>query len=405
MAFGKLFPPASGDDFAALMMAAAKAAGHSDSLVYDSDRFCLKPPGDGVAVMYLVNAYDEYRAALPWNRRGVIERFARLYASLDSVGTISPDDARANLRARVRERIIFEHLKLENRVGGAQAMDTPYRVLGDHLTVEVVYDLPQAIRSVSRDQLAEWGMTFEEALSLGAQNLLSDGPSRFKTLRSGLYLSEWRDNYDASRLPLPEIVPSLAVKGRHVAMVPSRDVLIVTGSEDPEGLVAMAKYAQDVLQKPRPMSGFAFQLGARWEAYLPPPEHPAHALLKLLSAQALAQYYQQQANSLNALHAKDNTDIFVAEYMAYRDKKTGVVTASASWARDVDSLLPRADQILLSERDPAGGIVLLGAAPWERVAAVAGDLFEAQDLYPPRFRVRGFPTPAQLAEIAPQPLT
>ncbi|MEO7718214.1 MAG: hypothetical protein ABIY70_18580 [Capsulimonas sp.] len=404
MGLGKFFPPASGRDFAAMMMAAAKAAGYSDALEFDPERFCLTPRGEGAVVMYLVNAYEEYRAALPWNRRGVIDRFARLYANLESVEKVSADTARTNLRARIRERIVFEHLALKSRIDGVTAIDTPYRVLGEHLTVEVVYDMPQAIRSVTRDQLAEWGMTFEEALSLGSQNLLTVAPPRFKTLRPGLYISEWRDNYDASRLPLPELVPALAVKGRHVAMVPSRDVLLVTGSEDPEGLAAMAKLAEEALRKPRPMSGFAFQLGARWETYLPDPNHSAYSALKLLAAQTMSQYYQQQTRSLNALHEKEGTDLFTAEYMAYRDKKTGIVTASASWSRGVDTLLPLADQILFSERDASGKIALIGAAPWDRVAAVSG-LLEPVEIYPPRFRARAFPTDAQLAEIDLRPLT
>ena len=38
-------------------------------------------------------------------------------------------------------------------------------------------------------------------------------------------------------------------------------------------------------------------------------------------------------------------------------------------------------------------------ADWERVAGVAGDLMEPQDLYPERYRVVEFPSDEQLAAI------
>ncbi|MGA2257188.1 MAG: hypothetical protein ABSG53_21245 [Thermoguttaceae bacterium] len=38
-------------------------------------------------------------------------------------------------------------------------------------------------------------------------------------------------------------------------------------------------------------------------------------------------------------------------------------------------------------------------AEWEKVVDVAGDLMEPLDIYPPRFRVRGFPSDEQLAAM------
>ena len=103
---------------------------------------------------------------------------------------------------------------------------------------------------------------------------------------------------------LPELVPALSVKGRHVAMVPSRDVLLVTGSEDAEGLIAMAKFAQDVLQKPRRDVRLRVSAwGALGGVSASQPDHPAYSLLKLLAVRGRwSQYYQKQANTLNALH-------------------------------------------------------------------------------------------------------
>jgi len=36
---------------------------------------------------------------------------------------------------------------------------------------------------------------------------------------------------------------------------------------------------------------------------------------------------------------------------------------------------------------------------WQRVLEVVGDMMEPVDIYPPRFRVRGFPSEKQLAAM------
>jgi hypothetical protein len=61
---------------------------------------------------------------------------------------------------------------------------------------------------------------------------------------------------------LHDLVWQLDVKGRHVAMVPDRNVRLVTGSEDHEGLRRIAAEAKHILEhSPRPMTGLAFIAG------------------------------------------------------------------------------------------------------------------------------------------------
>jgi hypothetical protein len=57
--------------------------------------------------------------------------------------------------------------------------------------------------------------------------------------------------------------------------------------------------------------------------------------------------------------------------------------------------VPKTHKLFLVHRER--GIVAGG--DWDRVQQVVGDLLEETDLYPVRYRVRGFPTDEQLVAI------
>jgi hypothetical protein len=57
----------------------------------------------------------------------------------------------------------------------------------------------------------------------------------------------------------------------------------------------------------------------------------------------------------------------------------------------VAGLLPRTDLIAFSQQGQKPQMV-----PWDRAVEVVGDLMEAVDIYPPRYRVREFPTDEDL---------
>jgi hypothetical protein len=70
----------------------------------------------------------------------------------------------------------------------------------------------------------------------------------------------------------------------------------------------------------------------------------------------------------------------------------------ATWAKGVETLLPEVDFICFGDTDEQDyGIDAI--ARWKEVKAVLGHLMQPTDLYPPRFRVTGYPTAAELAEL------
>ena len=200
---------------------------------------------------------------------------------------------------------------------------------------------------------------------------------------------------DAYRLLLLDSIRQMPVKGDHVAMVPNRDTLIVTGAEDEEGLKGMIALAKDALQQPRMISGLAFCLvGDEWLPWLPDASHPTYGELRTLQVQSHGQDYSEQKSLLDRLHEKTKQDIFVASFSAMEHKDTKELTTYCVWSRGVLALLPRTDLIAFVQegKDPL-------MAKWDRVAEVVGHLMEPLDIYPQRFQVSDFPTDEQLAAM------
>ena len=170
-------------------------------------------------------------------------------------------------------------------------------------------------------------------------------------------------------------------------MAPNRNTLIVTGSEDLEGLGAMVKVAEQALQEPRPISGIPLRLDRDdWVTWLPEPDHPLHAAFDQFRIQMEGEEYAGQKQLLDALHEKTGQDVFVASYSAVQDKAAGTMFSYAVWAKDVVTLLPRADKIaFIATTDSEPTLV-----DWNRVVETVGDLMEPRDLYPKRYFIERF---------------
>jgi hypothetical protein len=93
---------------------------------------------------------------------------------------------------------------------------------------------------------------------------------------------------------------------------------------------------------------------------------------------------------LDKLHEKNGEEVFVANFSAIK-RPDDKVFSYATWTDTTNSLLPKTDTLVLGR---------LGSEPqmveWEKVMEAAGEMMEAVDIYPPRFRVRGFPSEKQL---------
>jgi hypothetical protein len=204
------------------------------------------------------------------------------------------------------------------------------------------------------------------------------------------------DGYEACRLLLLDRITALEVKGDHVAMVPNRDTLLVTGTDDVLGLQIMAELGRKAMQEPRAISAIPLRLvDAEWQDWMPPADHPAFGSFNELRLTFLAEEYEEQKQLLDSLHEKQGVDEFVASYELMKHRDTGDLRSMAVWTEGVVSLLPEADMVFFHRPDTEETV----EAMWADVVRVVPDLLEATEYYPPRWRVSGFPTEEQLAAM------
>jgi uncharacterized protein YtpQ (UPF0354 family) len=397
--FDKLFGPPKPDRFAKLLMDALRQAGESRAMEYDAQAFALQfraADGKDEGTAYLGNFYAEY-CKLKRGERGV--RLKHIVRGLLSHYKDMPEeyeDVRHDLRPIIRARTYLEFAAMQMEMHDEEGNGTviPHQPIGDHLVATVVYDLPEAMRSINQDNLNEWGQTFYEVMETAIDNL-EQVDFAFASVGECLYASATGDNYDASRLLLHELIRSFKVKGDVVALVANRDRLLVTGSDDEEGLGIMAAIAEETLDEPRPISGIPLRLeGDDWVTWLPAAGHPHHDKFRKLYLKSMAGEYAEQKSLLESWQEKEGIDRFIASYSVVQ-QEDGTLFSYAVWSKGIVTELPRTDKVIFFEE----GKEVVASGDWDRVQAIVGHLMKAGSRYPPRWLVDEFPSDEQLARI------
>jgi len=398
--FDKIFGPPSKDNFARLLSDAIREAGETVAIRYDAEEFRLVVEGEDKRFFSLVNIYREYCALPSAKRRQALSHFVRSWFANRKEIPANFEDVGPDLLPAVRNRCSFEMTRLKAELDGLSFLEWPHRVVADHLTVSLVYDLPEAIVQVQQRHLSDWGRSFEEALDAACDNLRKISHHQWNNPCPGVWLSPWQDNHDASRLVLADVLQVHPVQGAYVAMIPNRDTLIVTGSEDDAGLAHMAVLAEKAQDHARPITGLAFLLdNGTWLPWLPDANHPVHDQFHLLQLQSFGRDYAAQKDLLDAFHEKTRQNIWVASYSAVKNDETGKSHSYCVWSQGVDTLLPKVDQVyfFVPKGEEEGSVV--ARASWDRVQQLVGHLMEPQGVYPVRYRAKQFPTEEQLGLI------
>lgn len=408
--FSRFFGPPSQDQFAKTILRAFRDAGETRKFEYQADQFRLvvlreddesgseEPPSP--EVLNLHNFYAEHCNLPRANRKEHLKQVVRGVCQ----GKIEmPDEfahAAPDLRPRIWPRSMFAKLELQQQIEGGKAVDVPRYLIGNNLSLGLVYDLPHSMRSISGEDLKGWDVSWYEAME-AAKEALSEMEFAVAKIGDHLYASASGDNYDASRLILTDLIQQMDVEGDHVAMVPNRDTLLVTGSDDETGLQIMVDLAEKALDDPRPLGSTPLRLvDDEWVDWMPGDGHPLRSRFLELERRFHYLEYADQKESLDQLYAQEAVDIFVATCSAVRNEDTEEIFTYCVWPEGVKALLPVCDKVILGAEGQPGQM-----AEWSKVQAIAGELLaEEEQLYPPRFRVSGFPTPAQLEIIGGESL-
>jgi hypothetical protein len=385
------------DAFAQLVIARLQELGVSGDVSYDPDEFQITAGGEETkSILFLGNAYKEYRTLSEENRPQALRRFVRGWLQAHKPTPEEYADIQPDILPAVRSRSFFESARLRMMIEGNEDMFLPYQMLGEDLGLGLVYDMPDSMKPVFNKEIDLWGVTFYEALEAARENLAHIRPSIIGPKEGeGTYVFTTNDGYDSSRLILLDLIRQFQVTGDYIAMAPTREMLIVTGSDDRAGLEAMVTLAKKALEQPRMVSGIALRLDRdEWESWMPDADHPLYQEFRLLRMRTHGQDYAEQKELLDALHEKTGDDVFVASFSVIQHKDTGQRMSYCTWQKGVCSLLPRTERIVLGGDDQLPVMVA-----WEKVVEVAGDLLTPMEMYPERYRVEDFPTAEQLAAM------
>ncbi len=352
----------------------------------------------GEMKLYLGNLLQDLRRSRRALRPVVLKRFLDGMLAPDSAIPASYAEARPRLMPVVRRRDDMGVVALSTLA----AMEDPSKrflpatkPLTGELVIALVCDLPTSMAYVNERELPKWQVTFDQALDDALDNLRGlPEHGGWHQIGQGVWSGEWGDAYDSSRILLPDLIHRVGVHDPVVA-VPFRNALMLTSAGNEAGIALMAQAIEQHLEDTQ--RWLSFQLlrleDRQWQAHAPLVAVDAWHALNLRNAAAVN---ESQKELLDALHAKREQDLFVASYQMMARDDLGTLSFSV-WAEQVDTLLPRTEFIVFNARGHDAARPLL--VPWQPALEVVGDLLEATDYAPERFRAKRFPDEAQFARL------
>jgi hypothetical protein len=238
---------------------------------------CPGLPGETLEEKLLL-AHDRRLNPMPAGGRLMrLGRFLRALGRPAQRGAPALADALPWLMPKVRPYFEYEAFTLRT---GKPAPE--FRPLAGTLAVSLVLDLPNQDLDLGAAELQAWNADFDGLLQTARQNLLArGGEQKFHAVGAGRYRSAWRDGLDGSRILLPAMLRRLPLRGDPVVVLPTRDTLVVVGSEDPESLHWVLEDALRSLgDDPNPLNACPLRLrNLHWEPFQAEDDQPMGALL------------------------------------------------------------------------------------------------------------------------------
>lgn len=376
--------------FAQALMAHAQHNSFAHPMHFDADRARILTGANGDQIVNLANLYKQYRDAARADRPRVLEMCMAILRDTSLPQRF--EEVRAKLLPAVRARSYAESVRLSARLAGTALPGTSAAALGDDVVTVIAVDDADSMCIVTAAQLDTWGVSFDEALDAALDNLRAIPGGGFVRDPDGVMVGDWNDAYDSSRLLLPDLVHRAGI-GDPVAMIPTRDSILLAPAGDRRALLAMLAMADTARKEQgRTVSAAMYHFRNRGaQPYTPDDEEVARGLAQLRQ-RYLADDYADQKTLLDDLHDKHDIDLFVASFMLVQDNHAREEFSLCTWSEGVDALLPKSDRIALVRFNEQGKAQRAGMYDWDTVSAVARHLMTPEpDTYPIRYRVRQFP--------------
>jgi len=223
----------------------------------------------------------------------------------------------------------------------------------------------------------------------------------FQRIGNGTFQSDAKDGFDSSRIFLTDAISNLALRGEPVALVAHRDLLVVTGADDVDGLRQLGALGWSSFEHPKPTSARPVVLkNGRWEPLRLPADHPLHTQFATVEYREMHLLYGKQRKLLRALFGRTGAPPHVAPY-EIATEASGAMASFCTWTGVVENdgisshlLLPAvADKMQLVLVNEGAAEHLVELTDRERFERECAEILEDTDYWPPLRRVRKFPTP------------
>ncbi len=193
---------------------------------------------------FLDNAYDTYKQD-PKAKLEVIQRYVA--AALEAFETVRGEVDRTRIVPVIKDRPWLEETRqaLMDR-GEKQVPEQVYEDFSRDLVIVYAEDSPKSIRYLEPGDLELAKIERSELKALATENLQRLLPTIKRHGTNGVYMIEAGGVYEASLLVLDSIWSDgrMQVTGDVVVAVPTRDLLLVTGSRNQQGIAKLRQWVE-----------------------------------------------------------------------------------------------------------------------------------------------------------------
>jgi len=199
--------------------------------------------------VFLDNAYDSYKQD-PAQKQGVIDRY--IDSTIETLNYKATNIDKNRIVPILKDRPWLYEIKQSMAERGAKKL--PDLVTDDYnseLIIIYAEDTPKNIKYITNDDFKKLNIKRKELKALAVQNLKSLLPKIELLGGEGLFLITAGGDYEASLLLFDSIWKSgqIKVQGDIVVAIPSRDLLIITGSQEYEGLSKAKKIIEEAYEE------------------------------------------------------------------------------------------------------------------------------------------------------------
>jgi predicted DNA-binding WGR domain protein len=236
---------------------------------------------------YMGNIYEDYSRSSPKEAKKFIsttfERFKIMMRNQDD--DVPPfEEIISILLPSIRSRLYLETMQEHGKF--------PFRLMNDFVGVCISLNTEISIILPQQSYFETWGKDFDEVFNYAIQNLEAINEGGYEEIYPGVWRSMWKDGTDPSRILQANYFWDMDVKGDPVIFIPHREVLLVTGSEDKEGLEKALDFCEEYHGLNHSISAFLYtpvemENGSyRLELFTVPNDHPLYERISELRGYA-----------------------------------------------------------------------------------------------------------------------